>query len=135
MDHHILEEHGCVNMKEHGGVNTEAKDHDPVEDDDHELENTCKDDGMNALIHDTFGTSVVATNDDDVDDDVEDDIEAINDIPLLEKVTIPLYEGSQSTLLSIVLVLVNLKVMNGLSNITMSCMLRFFIYAIIVYKR
>ena len=96
---------------------------------------TFEDDGMNALIHDTFGTGVVAmaaTNDDDYD---EDDIEAIHDVPLLEKENITLYKGSQSTLLAIVLLLVNSKVMNGLSNITMSCMLRFMIYIIIVYKR
>ena len=122
-------------MEEHGGVNIEVEDHDPMEDDDHELENTFEDDGMNALIHDTFGTSATATDDDDVDDDVEDDIEAIHDIPLLEKAATPLYEGYQSTLLFVVLLLVNLKVMNGLSNITMSRMLRIFIYIIIVYKR
>ena len=135
MDHHILEEHGCVNMEEHGGVNTEAEDHDPMEDDDHEPENTFEDDGMNALIHDTFGIGVAAADDDDLDDDVEDDIEAIHDIPLPERATKLLYKGSQSTLLSIVLLLVNLKVMNGLSNIKMSCMLRLVIYAIILYKR
>ena len=73
-----------MNMEEHGGVNIEAEDHDPMEDDDHELENTFEDDGSNALIYDMFGSGApVATDDDDVDDDVEDDIKAIHDIPLL----------------------------------------------------
>ena len=49
---------------------------------------------MNALIHDTFGTSGGAATDDDDDYD-EDDIEAIHDIPLLEKETMTLYKGSQ----------------------------------------
>ena len=126
MDHHILEEHG--------GVIIEGEDHNPMEDDDHAPENTFEDDGTNALIHNTFGTSIIVATDDDDDDD-EDDIEAFHDIPLLEKENMMLYEGSQSTLLSIVLLLVNLKVMNGLSNITISCMLRFVVYVIIVYKR
>ena len=119
-------------MEEHGGVNIKDEDHDPKEDDNHEIENTFEDDGMNALIHDTFG---IGASIDDDDEEEEDDIEAIHGLPLLEKVTTTLYKGSQSTLLSIVLFLVNLKVMKGLSNITMSCMLRFFIYVIIVYKR
>ena len=126
MDHHISEEHG--------GVSIEGEDHDPMEDDNHAPENTFEDDGMNALINDTFGTSffVVANDDDDYD---EDDIEIIHDIPLLEKENMTLYEGSQSNLLSFVLLLVSLKVMNSLPNITMSCILRFVIYIIIVYKR
>ena len=81
-----------------------------------------------------FGIGVVATT--DVDDDYDEDgIKSIHGIPLLEKENPTLYEGSQSTLLFVVLLLVNLKVMNGLSNITMSCMLRFIIYIIIDYKR
>ncbi len=75
MDQHILEEHG--------GVNIEGENLDPTEDDDHVPESTFEDDGINALIHDTFGTGgvVVATIDDDDDDDDydEDDIEAIHD--------------------------------------------------------
>ena len=134
MDHHISKEHGGVNIEEHGGVSIEAEDHDPMEDDDHALEKTFEDDGMNALIIDTFGTGATSAANDDDDYD-EDDIDTVHDIPLLEKVNMTLYEGSQSTLLSALLLLVNLKVMNGLSNIEMSCMLRFVIYVIIVYKR
>ena len=89
---------------------------------------------MNALIHDTFGTGVFAIDDDDENYD-EDDIEIVHDIPLLEKEKTTLYKRSQSTLLFCVLFLATLKVMNGLSNITMSHMLRFVIYVSIVYKR
>ena len=122
-------------MEERGGVSIEGKDHDCMEDDDHAPENTFEDDGMNALIHDTFGTSGVVVADDYYYYYYEDDIEVIHDISLLEKTNTTLYEGSQSTLLFFVLLLVTLKVMNGLSNIKMSHMLRFVIYIIIVYKR
>ena len=78
-----MEEHRGVNMEECGGVNIKGEDQDPMEDDNHAPENTFQNDGTNALIHDTFGTGVTATNDDDDYD--EDDIESIHDIPLLEK--------------------------------------------------
>ena len=80
-------------MEEHGGVSIEEEDHDPMEDDDHAPKNTFKDDGRNALIHDTFGTSVttMAAVVDDDDDQDEDDIEVIRDIPLLEKENTTLY--------------------------------------------
>ena len=51
------------------------------------------------------------------------------DIPLLEKAHQPLYKGSQTTLLSAIVFLVNLKVMNGISNVAMSCMLRYVIFS------
>jgi hypothetical protein len=103
-------------VEEHGGVNIQGEDNDPMEDDDHVLENTIEDDGINTLIHDTFSPSV---SDHDDDDSL--------DVPLLEKVYEPLYKDSQTTLLSTVLLLLNLKVMNGLSNIAMTRMLRFVI--------
>ena len=118
-------------LEKHGGVIIQAEDNTPMKDDDHVLEYTIEDDGTNALIHDTFGTGVVATT----DDDDEHDIDAIHDTPLLEKENMILYKGSQSILLSIVFLLVNLKVMNGLSNITRSRILRFVRYVIIIYKR
>ena len=58
--------------------------------------------------------------------DDEDDL----DIPLLEKAHEPLYEGSQTTLLLAIVLLVNLKVMNGISNVTMSHILRYVIFFI-----
>ena len=113
-------------MEEHRGAIIEGEDHDPMEDDDNAPKKIFEDDGMNALIYDTFGSGVAVVDDDNVDDDdeEEDDIELIHDIPLLEKENTSLYKGSQSTLLFVLLFLVNLKVMNGLSNITMSHMLR-----------
>ena len=60
------------------------------------------------------------------DNDDEDGL----DIPLLEKAHKPLYEGSQTTLLSAIVLLVNLKVMNGISNVAMSRMLRYVIFVI-----
>ena len=82
-----------------------------------------EDDGINTLIHDTFSPSICDHDDDDS-----------LDVPLLEKAYEPLYKDSQKTLLSTILLLLNLKVMNGLSNITMSRMLRYVIYVFIVNK-
>ena len=103
-------------VEEHGGANIQGEDNNPMEDDDHVLENTIEDDGINTLIHDTF-SPIVSNHDDD------DSL----DVPLLEKAYEPLYKDSQTTLLSVVLLLLNLKVMSGLSNITMSRMLRYVI--------
>ena len=110
-------------VEEHGGVNIQGEDNDPMEDDDHTPENTIEDDGINTLIHDAFSLSVSNHDDDD----------SLN-VPLLEKAYEPLYKDSQTTLLSVVLLLLNLKVMSGLSNITMSHMLRYVIYVFIVNK-
>ena len=57
--------------------------------------------------------------DDDDNDDNEniDDFDDVHDIPLLEKAYRPLYEGSKTNLLSTILLIMNLKVMNGISNI------------------
>ena len=110
-------------VEEHGGANIQGEDNDPMEDDGHAPENTIEDDGINTLIHDTFSPSV---SDHDDDDSL--------DVPLLEKAYEPLYKDSQTTLLSVVLLLLNLKVMNGLSNTAMSRMLWYVIYVIIVIK-
>ena len=110
-------------VEEHGGANIQGEDNDPMEDDDHAPENTIEDDGINTLIHDTFSPSVSDHDDDDSLDE-----------SLLEKAYEPLCKDSQTTLLSAVLLLLNLKVMNGLSNITMSRMLRYVIYVFIVNK-
>ena len=110
-------------VEEHGGENIQGEDNDPMEDDNHALENTIEDDGINTLIRDTFSPSV---SDHDDDDSL--------DVPLLEKAYELLYKDSHTTLLSVVLLLLNLKVMSGLSNIKMSCMLRYVIYVFIVNK-
>ena len=88
---------------------------------DNVLEDMIKQDGIVVADQDDHddGTSTF-------DNDDEDGI----DIPILEKAYEPLYKGSQKNLLSAIVLLVNLKVMNGLSNIAMSCMLRYAIFVI-----
>jgi hypothetical protein len=57
----------------------------------------------------------------------------IYDEPLLEKANKRLYEGSRANLLSATLLLVNLKVMNNLSNTCMTQILRYVICFISYY--
>ena len=57
----------------------------------------------------------------------DDDFDDVHDIPLLDKAYEPLYEGSKINLLSTILLIMNLKVMNGLSKIAITCMLRYLI--------
>ena len=64
-------------------------------------------------------------DDDGNDNENIDEFDDVNDIPLLEKEYKPLYEGSKTNLLSDVLLIMNLKVMNGLSNIEITRMLRY----------
>ena len=92
-----------------------------IEEDDH-TDNVVEDDGKNTLIHDSFNVRM-----DDVEgDDNEniDDFDDVHDIPLLDKAYEPLYEGCKTNFLSIVLLIMNLKVMNGISNISITLMLR-----------
>ena len=66
-----------------------------------------------------------------VDNENDDDFDDVHDIPLLNKAYEPLYEGSKINLLSTILLIMNLKVMNGLSNIAITRMLRY----LIIYDR
>jgi hypothetical protein len=70
---------------------------------------TNQEDGIHRLIQDTFAP---------MDEDNQDDSDDVD--PLLEKSRQPLYEGSTKNLLSTILLLVNLKVLNGLSNICLT---------------
>ena len=88
-------------MREHGGVNIEVEGNDPIEEDHDDEEDH--------------------NGQDDHNDQDDDDIDADLDVPILEKAHKTLYKGSKTNLLSIVLLLVNLKVMNGLSNIEITC--------------
>jgi hypothetical protein len=99
---------------------------DHIEQNDH-TDNVVEDDGTNTLIHDSFNVRMDDDDDDDDDDDSEndDDFDDVHDIPLLDKAYEPLYEGSKTNLLSTILLIMNLKVMNGLSNIAITCMLRY----------
>ena len=54
-----------------------------------------------------------------------DDFDDVHNIPLLEKEYEHLYEGSKTNILSGILLIMNLKVMNGLSNISITWMLRY----------
>ena len=58
----------------------------------------------------------------------EEHLHDIHDVPLLEKSQEPLYEGSTKNILSIVLLLLNLKVLNGLSNTCFTQILRYVIF-------
>ena len=86
---------------------------DHIEQDDH-ADDVMEDDGTNTLIHDSF--NVIMDDDDDVDNENDD----VHDIPLLDKAHEPLYECSKTNLLSTILFIMNLKVMNGLSNIAIT---------------
>jgi hypothetical protein len=68
-----------------------------------------EDDGTNQMIQDFFSQP-----------DEDANSVGIYDEPLLEKANKRLYEGSRENLLSATLLLVNLKVMNNLSNTCMT---------------
>ena len=73
-------------------------------------------DGTNQMLQDLYGES---------DDDGGDSSDDIYDVPLIERSSERLFEHSNATLLSAALLLVNLKVMNNLSNRCMTQILRY----------
>jgi hypothetical protein len=73
-------------------------------------------DEIHRLIQDTFAP---------MDEDNQDDSHDVD--PLLEKSCQPLYEGSTKNILSTILLLVNLKVLNGLSNTCLTQILSYLI--------
>ena len=93
---------------------------DHIEQDDH-TDNVVEDDGTNTLIHDSFNVRM----DDDHDHENIDDFDDVHDTPLLDQAYEPLYEGSKTNILSAILLIMNLKVMNGISNISITWMLRY----------
>jgi hypothetical protein len=80
------------------------------------INDSNQEDEIHRLIQDTFGP---------MDEDNQDDSHDVD--PLLEKSRQPLYEGSTKNLLSAILLLVNLKVLNGLSNTCLTQILRYLI--------
>ena len=108
---HDNSENAYFQMREHGGVNIEVEGNDTMEEDQDDEDHNDQNDHY-----------------DQDDDDDDDDVDVELDVPILEKAHKPLYEGSETNLLAIVLLLVNLKVMNGLSNVAMKCMLRYAIF-------
>ena len=113
-------------LEKHGGVNIQAEGNTPMNEDDNVLDDMIEEDGINIVDQGNHDDGTSASSNDD-----EDGL----DIPILEKAYKPLYQGSQTNLLSTIVLLVNLKVMNGLSNVAMSHMLRYaiFSYSILVY--
>ena len=111
--------------EEHGAMNNGEQVNDHIEEDGH-TDNIVEDDGTNTLIHDTFNVIM----DDDDDHHENDDFNHVNELPLLEKEYKPLYEGSNMNVISDILLIMNLKVMNGLSNTSVTWMLRYVIYSI-----
>ena len=105
--------------REHGGVNIEVEGNDTMEEDHDDEDHDDQNDHNDQDDHD---------DQDDDDDDDDDNVDVELDVPILEKAHESLYEGSKITLLVVVLLLVNLKVMNGLSNIAMTRMLRYAIF-------
>jgi hypothetical protein len=75
-----------------------------------------QEDEIHRLIQDTFAP---------MDEDNQDDSHDVD--PLLEKSRQPLYEGSTINLLCVILLLVNLKVLNGLSNTCLTQIVRYLI--------
>jgi hypothetical protein len=75
-----------------------------------------QEDEIHILIQDTFSP---------MDEDNQDDSQDVDH--LLKKSRQPLYEGSTTNLLSTILLLVNLKVLNGLSNTCLTQILRYLI--------
>ena len=108
-------------FEEHGGVNIQAKDNTLMEEDDNVPEDMIEEDGIGAGDEEAHNDGTSESDNDD-----EDGL----DIPLLEKAHEPLYKGSQTTLFLATMFLMNLKVMNGLSNVQMSHMLRYAIFVI-----
>ena len=105
-----------------GPANT---DHDQVNDDieldvDHD-DNIIEDDGENTLINDAFN---VRMDNDQQHAPPIDDFEDIHDLPTLKKAEEPLFEGSHISVLSVVLLIMNLKVMNVFSNTSIMLVLR-----------
>ena len=112
--------HNSINTtlqgEEHGEQNIEDQVlNDPMDEDD--VIDTNGEDEINILLQDTFSPL-----------DHEDNLHDIHDVPLLEKSQEPLYEGSTKNLLSTILLLVHLKVLNGLSNTCFTQILRYVMY-------
>ena len=106
-------------QEEHGDMINGEQVNDPIEEDDHN-DNVVEEYGTNTLIHDAFNVRM-----DDDDHENIDDFDDVHDIPLLEKAYEHIYEGSKTNILSAILLIMNLKVMNGLPNISITQMLRY----------
>ena len=68
--------------------------------------------------------------DDDYDDHENDDFDGVHDLSLLQKTYEPFFEGFNTNRVSAILLRMKLKVMNGISNKSVTHMLRYVIYSI-----
>ena len=112
----------------------------PWKKDDLEEENIIEDVGIGAIDNvpenrieeDVTGT--IDEDDEDHDNHTSNDDDKENlDIPIIKNAYKPLYEDSQTTLLSVVLLPIKFKVMNGISNVAISRMLRYSVIFVISY--
>ena len=99
---------------DHGDINNEEQVNDHTND-------IVEYDSTNTLIHDTFNVRM----EDEDDGHENDNFDDVHDLPLLEKAYEPFYEGSKTNFLFAILFIMKLKVMNGLSNILITHMLRY----------
>ena len=90
--------------------------------DEYDIIDTNREDEINRFLQDTFAPL-----------DHEENLHDIHDVPLLKKSQEHLYEGSTTNILSIILLLVNLKVLNGLSNTCFTQLLRYVKLIIFLY--
>lgn len=104
--------------QEHG-ENIEYQVNDPMEEDD-DANNTVEEVGTNILIQDTF-------NNDGMNDD-DDQVDGVFDRPLIEMETQSLYQGSKTSLLCAIFLMVNLNIMNGLPHTWVTQLLSCVIY-------
>lgn len=107
-------------LQEHGEINIGEKANDPMEE-YNDVVNIVEEDGTNILIQETF-------NNLGMDDDDNEYDECALDLPVLERETTRLYEGSKTSLLYALLLLVKLKVVNCLSNTSVTQLPRYVIY-------
>ena len=98
-------------LEGHGAMNNGEQVNDHIEEDDH-TNNMVEHNGTNTLMHDAFNVRM----DDHHHHHENDDFDYVHDLPLLDKAYKPLYEGSNTNILFVILLIMNLKVMNGLSN-------------------
>jgi len=101
------------------GENIEYQVNDPMKEDD-DANNTVEEVGTNILIQDIF-------NNDGMDDD-DDQVDGVFDRPLVEMETQSLYEGSKTSLLYAILLMMNLNIMNGLSHTWVTQLLSCVVY-------
>ena len=87
---------------------------------DNDANNTIEEDGTNRFIYETFNNVGIYDDGSQFDD--------AYDIPVLHRESEPIYEGLNISLLSALFMLLNLKVVNGMSNTRVTQVLTYVIY-------